>query len=161
MKNNQEEFLLSAHLAKQGVELTNAILTKLTINEEEKTVDTDIATVSGTSTGAEGNLSEKEMAVAVPDVIQPASGPPGTKDISKFFQNRTVMVAAANKRLLGDILYTYWENYVQFGNKEPRKTGSYLAPAYTRGKEYKSFDTLHPDDCHKRKNVLIKGGEGI
>ena len=70
------------------------------------------------------------MVVAVPDIIQPVSGTPGIADISKKFQNRTIMVAAANKRLLGDILYTYWENYGQFGNKEPRKIGLYSAPAY-------------------------------
>ena len=86
MKNDQEEFLLFAHRAKQGVESTNTILNKLTINGEEKTVGTDIVTVSGTSTGVEGNLSGKAMVVAVPDVIQPASGTPGTADISKFFQ---------------------------------------------------------------------------
>ena len=131
MKNNQEEFLLSAHLAKQGIESTNAILTKLTINEEEKTVGRDIVTVSSTSTGVEGNLTGNAMVVEVTDVIQPASGTPGTADISKFFQNRTGMVAAANARLLGDILYTYWEDYGQFQNKEPRKSGLYSTPAYT------------------------------
>ena len=67
------------------------------------------------------------------------------------------MAAAANKRLLGDTLYTYWENYGQFRNKEPRKTGSYSGLVYTGGKEYKSFDTPHPADGHKRKNVLIDG----
>ena len=157
MKNNQEEFLLSAHLAKQGVESTNDILTKLTINEEEKTVGTGIATVSATTTGAKGNLLAKEMVVAVTNVILPASIPPVTSEISNFFQNRTAMTAAANERLLGDILYTYLENYGQFGSKEPRKTGLYLGSAYMGGKEYKSFDTPHPADGHKRKNVLIDG----
>ena len=131
MENDQEEFLLSAYQAKQGVESTNAILNKLTINGEEKTVDTDIVTVSGTSTGAGGNLTGKATVVEVRDVIQPSSRTPGTADISKFFQNRTGMVAAANARLLGDILYTYWEDYGQFQNKEPRKSGLYSTPAYT------------------------------
>ena len=131
MENDQEEFLLSAHRAKKGEESTNAILNKLTINGEEKMVDKDIVTVSGTSTGAEGDLTGKAMVVEFPDAIQPASGTPGTADISKFFQNRTIMVAAAKERLSGGILYTYWEDYGKFGNKEPRKTGSYSTPAYT------------------------------
>ena len=84
MKNDHEEFLLSAHQAKQGVESMNAILDKLTINEEKKTAATDIVIVSGTSTGAEGNLTWKAMVIEVPDVIQPVSGTPGTRDILKF-----------------------------------------------------------------------------
>ena len=47
------------------------------------------------------------------------------------------MAAAANKRLLGEILHTYWEDYGQFGNKDPRKTGSYSTPAYTEERNTK------------------------
>ena len=67
------------------------------------------------------------------------------------------MVAAANERLLGEIIYTYWDDYGQFGNKDPRKTGPYSTQTYTGAKEYKSFDTPHPDDCNKRKNIMLNG----
>ena len=69
------------------------------------------------------------------------------------------MVAAANERLLGEILYTYWDDNGQFGNKDPRKTGPYSTEVYTGAKEYKSFDTPHPDDRNKRKNILLDGVE--
>ena len=100
MKNDQGEFLLSAHWAKQGVELANAILHKLTINEEEKTVDTDIVTVSGTSTVAEGNLTGNAMVVKVPDAIQPASGALGTADISTFFQKKYNQNGGSSQRVV-------------------------------------------------------------
>ena len=86
MKNDQEEFLLSAHRAKQGIESTNAILNKLTINEEEKTVSTGIDTVRATTKGTEGTVLAKEKVVAVTNGILPASGPPVTAQISIFFR---------------------------------------------------------------------------
>mgnify|MGYP005631639623 CR=1 FL=1 len=92
-----------------------------------------MATVSGTSTVAEGNSAGNTMVTEVLATIKPISGAPGTVDITTFFKkkSRTEVVATANERLLGGILYTYWNDYGQFGNKDPRKTGPYSTPAYT------------------------------
>merc|ERR1712238_609226 len=101
------------------------------------------------STDAEGNVTGKEMVVAVPDAIQPASGAPGDLNkITTYLEkpDRTDLVAAANERLAGGTLYTYWDNHGQFGNKNPRKTGPYSNSAYTGAKEYQSFATPHPED---------------
>ena len=68
-------------------------------------------------------------------------------------------MAAANERLLGEITYTYWNDYGQFGNNDPRKIGPYSTQAYTGAKEYKTFATPHPEDRKKRKNILLDGVE--
>ena len=90
-------------------------------------------------------------------------GASGIAGIGTFFKkkNRTAVVAAANERLLEEIIYTYWDDYGQFGNKDPCKTGLYSTQAYTGAKEYKSFDTPHPDDRNKRKNIMLDGLEGF
>ena len=65
----------------------------------------------------------------------------------------------ANEWLLGEIIYTYWDDYGQFGNNNPRKTGPYSSQVYTGAKEYKSFATPHQEDRNKRKNILLDGVE--
>ena len=65
------------------------------------------------------------------------------------------MVAAANEQLSGETIYTYWDGFGQFGSKDPHTTGPYSTPAYTGAKEYKSFDTPHPDERNKRKNIML------
>ena len=68
--------------------MANDILNKLRINEEEKTVERTMVTVSGTSTVAEANLAENAIVAKVPDNIQPASGALGIADISTFFKKK-------------------------------------------------------------------------
>ena len=70
------------------------------------------------------------------------------------------MAAAANEQLLGDILYTYWENYGKFGNKEPRKTGLHLGSAYTGGRNTKVLIPLIQTIVTKGE-CLDRQGEGI
>ena len=160
-EKKKEEFLLSEHQAKYGVKPANDILNKLRNNEDKKTVGSAMVTVSGTSTVTEENLAGNAMVTKVPDTIKPASRALGIAAIATFFKKkfRTEVVAAANKRLLGEILYTYWDDYGQFGNKDPRKTGPYSTQAYTGAKEYKFFDTPHSGDHNKRKNILLDGVE--
>ena len=126
-------------------------------NEEEKTVDMAMVTVSRTSTVAEANSEGNATVTIVPETIKPASGAPGIAGIRTFFRkkNRTKVAVAANERLLGEIIYTYWDDYGQFGNNNPRKTSPYSTQAYTGAKEYKSFATPHQEDCNKRKNILL------
>ena len=142
--------------------MANDILNKLRINKEEKTVNTAMVTVSVTSTVAKANLTGNAMVAKVPDAIQPASGASGDPNkITTYLKkpDRTDLVAAANERLSGGIIYTYWDNHGQFGNKNPRKTGPYSTSAYTGAKEYKTFATPHPEDRKKRKNILLDGVE--
>ena len=108
--------------------------------EEKKTVGTVMVTVSGTSTVAEENLAGNAMVTEVPATIKLTSGASGIADIATFFKkkDRTAAVAAANERLSGEIIYTYWDDYGQFGNKDPRKTGPYSTPAYTGERNIKA-----------------------
>ena len=88
MEKDQEEFLLSAHRSKQGVKSAKDILNKLRSNKEEKTVDTAMVTVSGTSTVAEANSAGNATGTIVPETIKPASGAPGISGIGTFFRKK-------------------------------------------------------------------------
>ena len=119
-----------------------------------------MVTVSGASTVASANSEEPTTVTTVPETIKPVSRASSSTSIGTFFQkNRTAAAAAANEWLSGEIIYTYWDDYGQFGNKDPRMTGPYSTQAYTGAKEYKSFATPHPDDRNKRKNIMLDGVE--
>ena len=59
------------------------------------------------------------------------------------------MTKAANESLSKDIIYTYWNDYGQFGNTKIRKTGHYSNAAYIGVEEYLSYDSAHVDDRKK------------
>ena len=86
MQHDQEEFLLSEHQAKQGLESTKNILKKLTLHGDEQTVSTGTDTVTATTNGAEGNVVANGKAATVTNGILPASGSPVTVGISTFFR---------------------------------------------------------------------------
>ena len=73
MEENQEEFLLSSHWlkmeAQQGVNSAKDILNELRSNEEEKTGDTPMVTVSNTSIVAEANSAGNATVAIVPGTI--------------------------------------------------------------------------------------------
>ena len=156
--------MLSSYLSKvaaqQGVNLANTALKDLKINELAKTVDTATITVSNTTSVAVGNTTVGGAASAATGKMKPA---PGATDTTKFVQptlgkgtNRAELTEAANERLSKDIIYTYWDDYGQFGNKKTRMTGYYSNSAYTGVKEYLSYDSTHVDD-HKRKAIMLDG----
>ena len=75
-----------------------------------------------------GNSARDAAASIVPGTMQPAPGAPITAEIGSFFgkeTNRTELTKAANERLSKDIIYIYWDDHGQFGNKNPQKIGPY------------------------------------
>ena len=92
----------------------------LTINEVTKTVDTATITVCDTIIVAVGNTVVDGAAAAATGTMKPAPGATGTTKFRSIYgkgTNRTELTKAANERLLKDIIYTYWNDHGQFGNK--------------------------------------------
>ena len=70
--------------------------------------------------------------------------------------NMTKQVKAANDLLSKDIIYTYWTDFGQFGDKKTCTTGHYTMPVYTGQKEFLSYGTAHGMD-RKMKSIMIDG----
>ena len=162
MEHDQEEFMLSSLLSKmgaqQGVNSAKDTLKEPKISKVAKTVDTAMITVTIVAAGN----SEGDAAVStVLGTMKPAPGATITTEIGSFFgkaTNTTELTKAANERLSKDIIYIYWDDHGQFGNKNPRKTGSYSNPAYTGAKEYQSYNRPHAED-RKKEAYPVKRGE--
>ena len=92
MEEDQEKFLLSLHQSKmeaqQGVNLAKDNLNELRNNEEEKTGDTAMVTVSDTSIVAEANSAENATVAIVLENIIPAPGSPAIAEIGKCFSKK-------------------------------------------------------------------------
>ena len=145
--------MLSSYLSKvaaqQGVNLANTALKDLKINELAKTVDTATITVSDTTSVAVGNTAVDGAAAAATGTMKPAPGATGTTKFRSIYgkgTNRTELTKAANERLSKEIIYTYWEDYGQFGNTKTCKTDHYPNSAYTGVNEYLSYNSTHVDD---------------
>ena len=135
--------------AQQGVNLAKETLKDLTISKVAKTVDTAMIIVSDTTIVAVGNSAVDGAASTAIGTMKPAPGAMVITEFRSIFgkgTNRTELIKAANERLLKDIIYTYWDDHGQFGNKNPRKTGPYSNSSYTGAKEYLSYDSAYVDD---------------
>ena len=109
--------------AKEEVTLANATLESLKITKLAKTVATATITVS-----------EETTSVAVANTAVDGAGVAAAG------------IKAANSPLSKNVMYTYWEDYLQFGDTTNRKTGNYANSAYTGVKEFLSYDTAHYTD---------------
>ena len=92
MEEDQEEFLLASHRSKmeaqQGVNSAKYILNELRSNEEEKTGDTTMVTVSDTSIITEANSAGNTTVAIVPGTIEPAPGAPAIVEIGTLFSKK-------------------------------------------------------------------------
>ena len=151
---------LSKVAAQQGVNSPNTTLKDLKINKLAKTVDTATITVSNITRVAVRNTAMDGAASAATGTMKPA---PGATDTTKFGQltlgkgtNKDELTKVANERLPKDIIYTYWDDYGQFGNAKTYKTGHYSNSACTGVKEYLSYDSAHVDD-YKKNAIMLDG----
>ena len=155
--------MLSSHLSKkeaqQGVNSTKANFKDLTISEVAKTMETATITVSNTTIVAVRNSAVDRAASTATGTMKPAPGATVTTEFESIFgkgTSRTELTKAANEKLLKGIIYTYWDDPGQFGNKNPRKTGPYSNSVYMGAKEYLSYDSAHADD-RKKRHILLDG----
>ena len=68
----------------------------------------------------------------------------------------TERLKVVNEQVSNDIIYKYWEDYGQFGNKQPRTTGLYSKEMYTNSSAFLSYDTAHAED-RKLKHMITDG----
>ena len=93
--------------------------------------------------------SNEEEAKGADDVV-PAGAAAG-KETSLTLSER---LKAANNQTEKDIMYKYWENYGQFGDRKPRKTGPYSKDIYVNAPAFTSYDIAHKDDSKGKKKML-------
>ena len=68
----------------------------------------------------------------------------------------TKWAKAANDLLSKEIIYTYWKDYGQFGDKKTCTTGHYINTVYTGAKEFRGYDTARVLD-QRMKAIMIDG----
>ena len=159
MGQDKENFMLSAHQSKlaaqEGVTSTNATLKSLKITELAKMVATATITLNEETTSVEvANTAVDGAGIATAGTTEPEQGASNT---TKLGQPTLGKEAKTDIELLPKAsIYTYWENYGQFGDMTNCKTGHYSNSIYTGVKEYLSYDTAHHTDL-KMKAIMLEG----
>ena len=131
--------------------LAKATLERLTITKPVTKVATTTTAVSkGATSVAAVEAAVGGEAMVDEGTMKPTQGTLATTIFGQSTQhketNMTKLPKAANDLFLKDVIYTYWKNYGQFGDKTTRMAGHYTNSVYTGTKEFLSYDTAHVTD---------------
>ena len=138
MGPDQEQSLLSKYKAKSAASEAAKNIASLQLkdsNEEE----------------AEGAVDAVAAGAAAGKEIKVPAGPAQQGSTLLTLSER---LEAANNQTEKDIMYKYWENLGQFGDKKPRKTGHYSKDLYVNSSAFTSYDIAHKDDPRGKKKIL-------
>ena len=134
--------------AQEGVTSAKVTLGSLKITESSKTAATITITISKETTSvAVTETAVGRAVIAVEGTMKPVQGALATTNFGKSTlgkeTNMTKQAKAANDLLSKEIIYTYWKDYGQFGDKKTHTTGHYANAVYTGAKEFRSYNTNH------------------